>query len=176
MKLFEEFKEYENMWDSDEPVKEEFRSEYQRLMSTPEGRAQLDAMDVHDRYRLSRDDMAVDPFYVALEPLGNDIEMEYDDFTYTWDTVGVFEAMRDDILPKHASKEASGPNAALIAEYQKFEKAWEEAKPGEEENRAAEEEDLFIAKNLGKFIEIFNEELLDHFADQAYEWYENDSF
>jgi hypothetical protein len=145
--LVEEWKLYETMWDT--PKQEaslteesQFRSEYQRLMSTPEGREKFKALSSEEKLKLYREDNAADPVQQILDK-ASDIEFNfggfsrdryedkwshttghytkdwsdsYDSFTYMVDAVTVFEDIRDKMIPKYIDKVEQSP---LIIECKK---------------------------------------------------------
>lgn len=188
MKLYEEFKEYETLWEE-----KEFKSEYARLMSTPEGRAQFDAMSPKDKVELYRLDRAADPVNKILDSY-KDFEFEYKgfeyewfkdkfdpfrwhghyqetgidehpDFTYTVDATTIFDhlglVLNDPDVEHKEAKE--------VAEYLRLLQIYKDT-TGEDEEAAEEALSLYLATNLETFVEIFYDELLKYFEDDAYEW------
>ncbi len=197
MKLYEEFKLFENMWDDHLTEEKEFRSEYAKLISTPEGRAELNNMMKNDRKKwleLVDADKAVDQVEQALKN-AKDIELEYEgfsddwfedrfdpgswwghyqdegscyypDYTYKVDARDMLETLGVTILPKYAAKFA---NNELVKEWQRLDKAWENS-TDETEDEANEAIDLFIIKNMESFVDLFLDQIIDYYADDAREY------
>jgi dsDNA-binding SOS-regulon protein len=193
MKLHEEFKEYETLWDAPALTEEkEFRSEYARLCSTPEGRAQLKAMSIEERQALYKADREVDPVQKVLDAIP-DFELEYegyaydwyedhfdpgrdyghyqttgtdyvDDFVYSVDATDMFETLRDVIIDKYADKVGK---SELLDTYKILEKAWEDSSE-ENEEEACEAVELFLAKNLEDFFELFEQQVYKYYDKYAY--------
>lgn len=192
-----EYKLYESMWDKPLVEEKTFRSEYARLMSTPEGREQYRAMPLEDRLALSKADREVDPVQKELDAL-EDFEFEYDgfsqewyedhfdpgsyygyyqtsgtyqysDFSYSVGSVDVFETLRDIIISKPNIDKVK-PNE-LLTNYLKLDKAWAEASE-DMEDELGEQTELYLAKNLEAFVEMFYEPLVEYYKDSAYEWAE----
>lgn len=190
-----EYKLYESMWDKPLVEEKTFRSEYARLLSTPEGREQYRAMSLDDRIALAKADREVDPVQKELDAL-EDFEFEYEGydedwyedhfdpgswyghyqtsgtnhfpgFSYSVDSVDVFETLRDTIISK-PNIEKVGSNE-LLTNYLKLEKAWTEASE-DMEDELCEKMELYLAKNLGAFVEMFYEPLVEYYKDKAYEW------
>ena len=195
MKLQEEFKLYETMWEDEQPLKEEvpeFRSEYARLMSTPEGREKFKAMSSDEKVKLYKEDNEADPVQQILDKASaiefdysgfsednfedkwNDISGHYTvdwvdtfgDFTYEVDAVTVFEDIRDDMIPTYLNKVKQ---SELVTECKKVYDAWYNSTEDTEE-AAGEAFELFVAKNLEDLALLFEGYLLVKYAEDAREW------
>lgn len=196
MKLFEEINLWETLWEEttpDQAQSKKFRSEYARLMSTPDGRAQFWELPIAERSALIKADNAVDPIQKVLNDI-KEIDLEYggfandwyedhfdpnsyyghyqtggtdhyDDFTYTVDATSVFEYLNE-LLPAKLDKL---PVNDLTVEYKKLLKAYNDSTDDMEEE-AGEALDLFLAQNLEEFVEIAKEYVLEHFAEDAEAW------
>ena len=194
MKLHEEFKEYETLWDTHSLTEEkEFRSELARLYSTPEGREQLKNMSTEERQALYKADREVDPVQKVLDATP-DFELEYegyeyewcedhfdpgswyghyqttgydyvDDFVYSVDATSIFELLRDTIIDKYADKV---DKSELLDTYKALEKAWKDSSE-ETEDEACEAMELFLAKNLEDFFYLFEEQVSNYYDDAAHE-------
>jgi hypothetical protein len=154
MKLFEEFKTYENLWEDYEPTEvdkilwamNDFEFEYDGF-EVEDVEDRFDPGSWHGHYQVSK-------------------TYEHDDFTYKVDAMDVFEVLRDEILPTNKDKIS---DAGLQAEYKKLESAWENSTKETEED-TGEALDLFIAKNLEDLANDFYSELEAYFKDRAYDW------
>lgn len=154
MKLYEEFKEYENLWEAYEPTEvdnilwaiNDFEFDYEGWEETG--------------VKPGFDPGTSDGYYETEETY------EHDDFTYKVDAVSMFEVLRDEILPEHSNKIS---NSALAVEYKNLETAWENSTK-ETEDEAGEALDLFLANNLEILVEDFYDELKEYFSERAYEW------
>lgn len=171
-----------------------FRSEYKRLMSTPEGRKQYKEMPFEQRQALYKADCEVDPVDQILKKTP-DYELEYegfeedwyedhfdpgsyyghyqtggvynvDDFIYKIDAVTLYEFLADFLNGK--LKETSP--YTLTNEYNKLAQACIDAEGTDEEEVVNEVADVFLAQNLHDFAEIYYEDLLKYYHDDAYEW------
>lgn len=198
--LVEEWKLYETMWDT--PKQEaslteeesQFRSEYRRLMSTPEGREKFRALSSEERLKLYNDDNAVDPVHQILSKT-SDIEFEfdgfsrdryedkwdyntghytkdwtddYDSFTYSQDATTVFEDIRDEMIPKYIDKVEQD---STIQECKKLYDAWQNSTE-ETEDETGDKFDLFVAQNLEDLAVIFNKYLVEKYVEDAENWAE----
>ena len=132
MKLHEEFKTYENLWEDYEldPTSKLINS-YEDFVFDYEGWEEegyedhFDPASAYGHYQTSS---------TTVHP----------DFTYDVDAMTVFETLRDKILPEKSNKIS---DAGLQAEYKKLEAAWENSTE-EARYEAGEALDLFIAENL----------------------------
>ena len=197
MNLFEEFELYEKLWNTKTLTEEKtFRSEYAELCATPEGREKLRAMSLKDWNALIAADREADPVIKELETLG-DFEFEYDgfdsewyedrfdpgswyghyqvggtysypDFTYTVSPEDVFETLRDSIIGKYADKVKP---TEILSTYLQLEKTWSEA-DDDNEDELGEAIDLYLAKNLNAFVDLFMEQLSEYYQEDAHEWAE----
>lgn len=152
MKLHEEFREYENLWEDYEPT------EVDKLLW-----AMDDFEFEYDGFEEEGYEDHFDPRYGHSQTSKT---YEHDDYTYKVDAVDMFEFMRDIFLPKNADKIS---DVELAAEYKKLETAWENSTE-ETEAAACEALEIFLAKNLEKFVNIFYSELKDYFSEKAYDW------
>ena len=178
-------------------LKEEkqYRSEYKRLMSTPEGREKYKNLSPDERYDLIQADMAIDPVNAKLREYSeSDFEFDYeggferewhqdhfdpyttqhyttggvdywDDFTYQVDPVSVFEVIRDD-FPNYVDKV---PANDIITKCKALYTAWQNSTDDTEEE-TSDAYELFIAEHLEELAEIFYDQLHDYFADNAEEY------
>jgi hypothetical protein len=172
----------------------QFRSEYKKLMSTPEGREQYKTLPLEQRIELMQADRAVDPVDQILQKTP-DIPFEYEgfdsewskdhfdpnswyghyttdgvdhygDYSYKVDATTVFEDIRDDMIPKYLNKV---PSSELVIECKKLYDAWNNS-TDETEEETGEAFEVFIAKNLEELAEIFNKPLSAQYAENAQEW------
>jgi hypothetical protein len=151
MKLHEEFKEYENLWEDYEPTEvdkllwdtEDFEFEY-------EGWEEEGYEDHFDPGR-------------AYGHYQTSSTYKHDDFTYAVDAVDVFETLRDEILPKVDTTKVKNE---LILEYKKLEAVWEKSK----DDADADVADMFLAKNLEDIANTFYSDLEDYYSEKAYDW------
>lgn len=196
MKLYEEINLWETLWEdatSDQEQPREFKSEYARLMSTPEGRAHFWELPVSERSALIKADREADPVQKVLDEI-KEVDLEYggfshdwfedhfdpnsqyghyqtggtnyyNSFTYTVDATSVFECL-DGLLPFKLDKL---PVNDLTTEYKRLLKVYNEA-PDDKEDEANEALALFLAQNLIEFVEIAEEYVLDYFAEEAEDW------
>lgn len=200
MRLHEEFKEYENLWDDASLTEDkEFRSEWARLKSTEEGRAELDNLfktDTAKWRKLRDDDAAVDPVAVLKKKIGT-IELEYDGFKDEWSEMvgdpgadyGYYERSGSRSIPDYTYRadiedvlevlddliydDATKANHELVKEYKRLRDTWEDAlESGSKEAEAAALEtwELFTLNNIYEFVELFGKGLLDHFSERAEEY------
>lgn len=154
MKLFEEFKEYENLWEVFE-----LSAADKLLLAMDDFEFEYDGWS-EDGYE---DHFNPNSYYGHYQTRKT---YEHNDFTYTVDAVSVFETVRDEMLPNMPDKIS---NAELAAEYKKLEAAWTNATK-ETEDEAGEILDLFIAKNLDAFVDDFYTELKAYYRENAYDW------
>lgn len=194
MKLYEEFKEYENLWD--EPLKEEkeFRSEYARLRSTKEGRAELERLRQTDRKafrKLFDADCAVDPvdklISKVIDPLP-DIKFEYDGFfddsaddrvyysafTYTKEAGEVYLLISGEYPDggyKYFTSKCSKKVLAneTVQKWIELNKAYENASIAEEDD-AWETLCIFEIENFEELADLFSDVLHDYYEEDAHEW------
>ena len=159
MKLHEEFKEYENLWESSEtvdPVDE-------ILKQTPDYELEYEGYD-EDWYKDKFDPTSL---YGHDQDYGTH---HYNDFTYAIDAVRLFEYLADDLLQDKAQEPITSD---LMAEYKKLMDAWYAAK-GDEEDRACDAMELYIATHLHELADLYSKDIEEHYKDDAYEWaYEN---
>lgn len=152
MKLHEEFKTYETLWEDYEPT------ELDKL---------LWAMDDFEfEYDGWEEEGYTDQFDPRYGHYQTSKTYEHDDFTYKVSAMDVFEVLRDEILPTNKDKIS---DAGLQAEYKKLEAVWENATE-ETADAAGDALDLFIAKNLEDLANYFYAELETIFKDEAYSW------
>lgn len=152
MKLHEEFKEYENLWED----------------------AELDPVDEilndYDSIKFDYDGFTVEGYEDHFDPRYGHWDTaetyEHDDFTYDVDAVSMFEFLRDTFLPKNVNKIS---DVELATEYKKLESAWENS-TDETEDAACEALEIFLAKNLEEFVNIFYYELKEYYSEEAYDW------
>lgn len=170
----------------------QFRSEYQKLMSTPEGREQYKALPLEQRVELMQADRAVDPVDQILSQLP-DYELEYegydedwyedkwnysimdhdqdygtyhfDDFTYEVDATSLFEYLVD-LLQDKAQEEVT---AEVMVEYKKLMQAWYDAER-EEEDRACAAMELYVAQHLHELATLYKKDVTEYFKEAAYKW------
>lgn len=199
--LVEEWKLYENMWSESKQEKnsltegdKEFRSEYKKLLSTPEGREKLRAMSTEERLKLYQEDAAVDPVQQILNNTSNigfefegfdrerykdkwdpntghytkDWTDSYDSFTYTQDATTVFEDIRDEMIPKYIDKVEQD---STVQECKKLYDAWQSSTE-ETEEETGDKFELFVAQNLEDLAVVFNEYLIEKYREAAEEWAE----
>jgi hypothetical protein len=194
MKLHEEFREYETLWENVLAEEKEFRSELTRLKSTPEGREKLKNLSNAERLALINADTAADPVMQALKKKHySDFEFDYEgweeegyedhfdpdrghwdtaktyvhpDFTYTVEPVDMLQVLVEDIL---STCDPSKYNSNILNEYKKLEAAWINATP-ENEEEACEVVELFVIEHLEEFVDMFYSELHEYYRERAYDW------
>lgn len=163
MKLHEEFKEYETLWEEVEEtkvLKENSDSSEELIDKALEGIAdfelEYDGWTDHD----AKDHFGWNGHYQTTT------HINYPEFTYEVEVAEMYEDMRDVLLVKYADKHMKN---ALVQEWQRLYAAYETA--SDEEKVAAEEAiDIFVADNLEDlFIELYND-ILSYYKDRAYEW------
>jgi hypothetical protein len=168
MKLYEEFNEYEKMWDSSS---KDTLQEEQTIDPVDE------ILKTYDDFEFDYDGWTEDGFEDHFNPFSSyghyqtSKTYNYDDFTYKIGAVDMFELLVD-FLPKIVKIKKnydSDSEVELINEYKKLEQAWMDSSKEEEEStgRAL---DLFIAENLEALVNTFYYELQNHCKDDAYEW------
>lgn len=169
MRLHEEFKEYENLWDDQVLVEDtEFRSEIARLRSTEKGIAELNNLrktNPEEYKRLRAEDALVNP----LNKLKNKkyVELDYDGFEsesskmvsdpgapYGYqeiDTSKTFPSFTykadvtdviehlDDMMDGTTVLEDDKANNELVKEYLRLKAIWEDTEHDTEEEAIAEE-------------------------------------
>lgn len=172
----------------------EFRSELRKLWSTPEGRAKYDSMTWDERIPLHNEDRKVDPVDIALAKL-DDFELEYggfdrewhkdhwdpnsdyghytvdgadyyDDFTYKVEATDMFE-----YLTTCLEQEKNPGRSPFIKEYFRLTDIWEAAPDYSIESTEAEDAmNLYLINNIDEFFKIYEEDIYDHFQEDAYDW------
>jgi dsDNA-binding SOS-regulon protein len=90
----------------------------------------------------------------------------YSDYDYLVDADTIFDKLIQDIIPAHIN---SVPNTPLLDEYKKLDKAYETTTP-ETEDDTWEALSLFVAENLEGFVDIFYDELLNTYQEEAEQW------
>ena len=157
MKLYEEFKEYENMWEASKSLKESADPVDEILAKTPDYELEYEGYD-EDWYKdkWNYNTMSHDQDYGTHH---------IPDYTYAVDAVSLFEYLVD-LLQEKAKEPITNE---LMAEYKKLMDAWYKAE-GEEEDRASAAMELYIAQHLHEFAELYEEEIAEKYSDAAYEW------
>jgi hypothetical protein len=149
MKLYEEFKVYEKLWEAVEP--------------DPVDKV----LQEYDDFKFDYDGFTEDGYEDRFDPgsayghYQTYTTHEHDDYTYTVDAVDIFEALKDDILPN-----ARDTKNSFAAEYKKLEAVWENSKNDADADAA----DMFLAKNLDVIANEFYYELKDYYSEAAYNW------
>ena len=92
-----------------------------------------------------------------------------DDFTYEVEAEEMFEFVRD--LVDESITKGTAPKSELIDELAKRFPP-KQYTSTEEEQADNDAYDLFIAKHLEEFVELFMDDVLEHFQDEAYQWAE----
>ena len=171
----------------------EFRSEFARLMSTPEGRKELDTMPRDEWTKLLLADRAADPVEQLLNKT-KDYELDYKSFSRDWEedkfdpnsAYGHYQDYGTDYysdfsypVKAHtlyeylndllAEKVKEPSTSELMAEYKKLYQAWQSA-TGEAEDIALEALELFQAQNLYDLADLYIDEVKEHFSEDAYDW------
>lgn len=90
----------------------------------------------------------------------------YGDFTYEVSAVSIFEKLRDEIIPKHMSKFEGNE---IVDKFKILYQNWE-ASTKETEEETCSKMEMYLAENLDEFVEIFNEQLLEEYEENAEEW------
>ena len=156
MKLHEEFKEYENLWDDSN---KEVDPVDQILNTTDDFELEYDGFEVE----WYEDHFDPSSSYGHYQTGGTDY---HPDFTYKVNAINMFETLRDDILPKHAEKVT---DSTLVTEYRKLAQAWENSTDATEAE-TGDAMELYIAKNLEELVDTFIDEILEHYKEEALEW------
>lgn len=152
MKLHEEFREYEHLWENAEP------DEVDKILFGIE--------DFEFEYDGWTEEGSVDHFDPRYGHWDTSKTYDYDDFTYTVNAVEIFEVLRDKLLPKIDISKVKDP---LVIEYKKLEAILENSNK-ETEAMNADALDMFLAKNLEEFVDIFYYELQKAYEEKAYGW------
>jgi hypothetical protein len=193
MKLYEEFKEYENLWDESLKEEKEFRSEYARLRSTAEGRAELERLRQTDRAafrKIFEADCELDPVNKLAEKVINslpDIEFEYDgfyadfdepayysDFTYSVEAGDVYLLITGEYKDsgyKYFTSKCSKKVLAnkTVQKWIELNKAYENASIADEDD-AWETLGIFEIENFEELVDLFSDVLHDYYKEEAQEW------
>lgn len=155
----EEFKEYVNLWDTSLEEAAEPDPVDKILWSIPDIEFSYDGFS-EDQYEDHFDPGLWDGHYQTLETV------HFPDYTYTKDAVSVFEALRDEIIPKYKDKVS---NNKLLNEYLALVQAWEDS-TDETESETSNAVDLFLATHLTDFVSMFEDGLTNYYADEAKEY------
>lgn len=170
MRLYEEFKEYETLWEAHEQDQVD-----EILRGYDDFEFEYDGFD-DDNYE---DHYSYDFGHYTTSKLTH-----YDSFTYKVDAISLFDFMRDDFLPDNADNISDDKledtfkklNTATDDTYAALNIAKEKNTPEEIKaataayNTAMDALELFIANNLGTFVDMFYSELLDCYEDEARDW------
>lgn len=152
-KLYEEFKEYEHLWEEADPVNQ--------ILS--------EIGDIEFEYDGFETDWC-EHVYSPAEPYG-DREIggtnQYSEFTYKRDADWVFSDLAEVIIPEHADKV---PANDLLNEYMRLAQAVDNATDSKTQDAYLDEQSLLLAKNLKAFVEMFYKYLLEYYAEDAQEW------
>ena len=89
----------------------------------------------------------------------------FDDFTYAVEARELFEYLVDFLQDKAQEPITSD----LMAEYKKLMDAWYAAE-GEEEDRACEVMELYVAQHLEELAQLYDKDIHAHYEERAYEW------
>lgn len=197
MKLYEEFNEYATMWDLKEGREP---SEYEKLLRDKDGWKKFDALPKEERDRILKahqEHKAQDPINIALAKIGK-IDLAYDsfdrdrcedgfdprtmyghtqktwtdhylDFTYSLDAGDVYEVIYD-IIYENKDKD-SVKSSELVTKFNELDQKLAQAS-GEEWNDLDDQMNLFLAENLEAFVDLFINEVLEHFQEDAENWAE----
>lgn len=158
MKLHEEFKEYENLWEASENLKEAVDPVDEVLKQTPDYELEYEGFD-EDWYQ---DKWNPNSLYGHDQDYGT---YHYNDFTYTVDAESLFEYLIDMLQTKAQEPITSD----FMAEYKKLMDAWYKAE-GEEEDRACQAMELYVAKNLHELADLYYKDIEKYYSEDAYEW------
>ncbi len=199
MKLYEEFKEYENLWKTRKPLKEE--SEFSKLISTPKGREKLDTLPYEEFSKLVKaDDDEINKIineydYFEFDYDGfvcewcedhfdpglawghyqTEHEAEHEAYTYCVDAVNIFELLADNLIMKNADKHADN---GYVQEYIKLnkvsEKAWEAVYKAGFNTVRHKEIDMADAA-LERFLATNLDYFVDIFYDELTEYYADEA-
>lgn len=155
----EEFKEYTNLWDASLEEAAEPDSVDKILWNIPDIEFSYDGFS-EDQYEDHFDPGLWNGHYQTSETV------HFPDYTYTKDAVSVFEALRDEIIPKYKDKVS---NNKLLDEYLALVQAWEDS-TDETESETSDAMDLFLAAHLIDFVSMFEDKLINYYADSAEEY------
>ena len=158
MKWQDEFKLYENMWETNNVKQDPVQ---QILDQTPD--IEFD----YAGFKRERSEDHFDPNSLYGH-YTKDWTDSYGSFTYKVDAITVFEDMRDEMIPSYLDKVEQSD---LTAECKKVYDAWYNATE-ETEAETGEAFELFVAKNLETLAKVFEEYLLEKYAEDAEDWAE----
>ena len=160
MKLFEEFKLYETMWNG-EPLKEDNGTDpIQQILSKIE--------DITFEFGGFDRERSEDKWSNTSGHYTNDWTDSYGHFNYSQDASIVFEDIRDKIIPEYIDKVEQVP---LIQECRKLYYEWDNS-TDETEDETGDKFELFIAQHLGDLASIFNDQLAEKYMEEAEAWAE----
>jgi hypothetical protein len=192
MRLHEEFKEYENLWEAVEP---EAKSEFEKLMTSREGTTHFYSLSTDEQLAIIDAANLNDPVSEYLKYY-EDFKFEYDGFDVEWsedrwdyntghyDVGGtyyhpdfiykvsaeeIYDTIFNVMLSKYPGKLAG---SKLSADYNRLDKAYDTA-PAETKDKAEEHYFLYLAIHLEHLEEIYHDELLKYYKEEAYEWAED---
>lgn len=146
MKLHEEFKEYEELW-------EELSEADEALKNTPDFELEYEGFtvdaweDVWNPYR--------------SEPDQIDHSYRIGDFTYTVDASDMY-----DTICGFLERETDASKSPEVAEYLRLYTIYEKADTAE----ALDAVELYIVQNLNKLFETYKVEVYEYYEESAQEW------
>lgn len=163
MKLYEEFRDYEKLWDDvteeDKKLSEDLDPADKVLMETDDFELEYEGFEAE----WEKDHFDPGSWHGHYQTRGTQY---YPSYTYDVDAISMFETIRDYMLPEYSSKYS---NIKEVKEYNRLLKIWENSSE-ETEDEASAAVDLYLATNLSEFVDTFIEELTDHYAEAAHEW------
>lgn len=166
MKLFEEFKLYEIMWD-EEQLKGVSSKELQEDNEADPVHQILSKMeDIDFEFGGFDRERYEDKWSNTSGHYTNDWTDHYGYFNYSQDAMTVFEDIRDEIIPKYIDKVEQVP---LIQECRKLYYEWNNSTDETEDETGAKFE-LFIAQHLEDLSYIFNDQLTEKYMEEAEAW------
>lgn len=162
MRLYEEFKEYETLWEK--VTTDELEDKVYKLRDNLE-----DVEFDYDGFEIETCKDGFDPgsWYGHTQTCGT---AYIPDFTYTVDAVDVLYALEDSILPKDNKHH----RPVFLDPYYDLEVILDNAKDEKQRTEAGLHMDHLLVKHFDELVDWYYRELKDYFADEAYDWaYEN---
>lgn len=156
MKLYEEFKEYETLWEK--VTADDINSKADKLY--------YDLEDVEFEYDGFAGDSYEDRYSYDYGHYTVDKTVYYDDFTYVVDVAYVLEALERSIIPK--DNRYGCP--AFLEPYYDLKAIADNAKNEKQKTEAQAHMNHLLVKHFDELVDEYYRELKDYFADEAYEW------
>lgn len=185
-KLYEEFKEYENLWEEAEaPATEDPYAEFNLSSSVEEALANYpwDFEIDYDGYTVNWEEDSWD--YTNHNHTTIPRSRRYNAFTYSVSPKELWETLRDFLIDEYIDKpgyiekaikhytssfgswsqdraeESAAGLRKVVADYQKFQKIWET------DETAGDKLDIYIADHLDDFFVLFELPLMEYYEERA---------